>query len=531
MVENFFPNLTVKNSLVVTNGQKLSLGSHTLTFVFAPMVHWPEVMMSYEEKEKVLFSADAFGKFGALDSQDNWVDEARRYYFGIVGKYGNQVRNVLKAAKELDIKLICPLHGPVLSDDLQKYLDLYELWANYESEKDGIAVFYTSIYGHTKEAVDLLVEEIDKRAVPHVVYDLARTDMSLAVSEAFRYSNIVLATTTYNADIFPYMRTFIDKLVERNFQKKTIALMENGSWAAMANKIMKEKLSGCKDLTFNSNPVTINSSLNVTTTEQVKTLASQLTEAFKTPVIKSNEVDPKALFNIGYGLYVVTCNDTVKDNGLIVNAVTQLTSTPCVVAVTINKMNYSCDVIKKTKQLNISTLDQSAPFDIFKRFGFQSGKDVDKFVGFNDTDRSSNGLLYLTKHSNSFISCKVINTMDLSTHVMFICEVVQSARLSSVETMTYNYYQSNVKPKPEVKKNSYVCKVCGYVYEGESLPEDYICPTCKHPASDFQLVEASQKPKGYVCKVCGYVYEGETLPDDYVCPLCKHPASDFEPIK
>ena len=248
-------------------------------------------------------------------------------------------------------------------------------------------------------------------------------------------------------------------------------------------------------------------------------------------MIKSNEVDPKALFNIGYGLYVVTCNDTVKDNGLIVNAVTQLTSTPCVVAVTINKMNYSCDVIKKTKQLNISTLDQSAPFDIFKRFGFQSGKDVDKFVGFNDTDRSSNGLLYLTKHSNSFISCKVINTMDLSTHVMFICEVVQSARLSSVETMTYNYYQSNVKPKPEVKKNSYVCKVCGYVYEGESLPEDYICPTCKHPASDFQLVEASQKPKGYVCKVCGYVYEGETLPDDYVCPLCKHPASDFEPIK
>ena len=531
MVENFFPNLTVKNSLVVTNGQKLSLGSHTLTFVFAPMVHWPEVMMSYEEKEKVLFSADAFGKFGALDSQDNWVDEARRYYFGIVGKYGNQVRNVLKAAKDLDIKLICPLHGPVLSDDLQKYLDLYELWANYESEKDGIAVFYTSIYGHTKEAVDLLVEEIDKRAVPHVVYDLARTDMSLAVSEAFRYSNIVLATTTYNADIFPYMRTFIDKLVERNFQKKTIALMENGSWAAMANKIMKEKLSGCKDLTFNSNPVTINSSLNATTTEQVKSLASQLTEAFKKPVIKSNEVDPKALFNIGYGLYVVTCNDTVKDNGLIVNAVTQLTSTPCVVAVTINKMNYSCDVIKKTKQLNISTLDQSAPFDIFKRFGFQSGKDVDKFVGFNDTDRSSNGLLYLTKHSNSFISCKVINTMDLSTHVMFICEVVQSARLSSVETMTYNYYQSNVKPKPEVKKNSYVCKVCGYVYEGESLPEDYICPTCKHPASDFQLVEASQKPKGYVCKVCGYVYEGETLPDDYVCPLCKHPASDFEPIK
>ena len=367
--------------------------------------------------------------------------------------------------------------------------------------------------------------------MPHVVYDLARTDMSLAVSEAFRYSNIVLATTTYNADIFPYMRTFIDKLVERNFQKKTIALMENGSWAAMANKIMKEKLSGCKDLTFNSNSVTINSSLNATTTEQVKSLASQLTEAFKKPVIKSNEVDPKALFNIGYGLYVVTCNDTVKDNGLIVNAVTQLTSTPCVVAVTINKMNYSCDVIKKTKQLNISTLDQSAPFDIFKRFGFQSGKDVDKFVGFNDTDRSSNGLLYLTKHSNSFISCKVINTMDLSTHVMFICEVVQSARLSSVETMTYNYYQSNVKPKPEVKKNSYVCKVCGYVYEGESLPEDYICPTCKHPASDFQLVEASQKPKGYVCKVCGYVYEGETLPDDYVCPLCKHPASDFEPIK
>ncbi|MGN1399053.1 MAG: flavin reductase [Erysipelotrichaceae bacterium] len=245
----------------------------------------------------------------------------------------------------------------------------------------------------------------------------------------------------------------------------------------------------------------------------------------------TNEVDSKALYNIGYGLYVVTCNDTVKDNGLIVNTVTQLTSTPCVVAVTINKMNYSCEVIKQTKKLNISPLEQSAPFEVFKRFGFQSGKDVDKFAGFEDVDRSNNGLLYLTKYSNSLISCQVIDTIELSTHMMFICEVVQSARLTAVETMTYNYYQNNVKPKPQVKKNSYVCKVCGYVYEGENLPDDFVCPLCKHPASDFQLVQSEEKPKGYVCKVCGYIYEGENLPEDYICPICKHPASDFEPLK
>ena len=489
MIGQFFPNLKMRNTLTVENFGTLSLGKHQLTFAFAPMVHWPEVMMTYDSYDKVLFSADGFGKFGALDVDEPWDCEARRYYIGIVGKYGKQVQNILKVAATLDIQIICPLHGPVLTENLGHYIHLYDLWSSYTPESDGVVIAYTSVYGHTREAVLLLEKELLRRGVPKVsVHDLARTDMAEAVEDAFRYDKLVLATTTYNADVFPYMRTYLDKLTERAYQNRTVAFMENGSWAPTANRVMKEKFAKSKNLTFAKNDVTILSALNEDSTNQVLALAEELAASYAPVKVQDDFIDPTALFNIGYGLYVVTSNDGAKDNGLIVNTVTQVTNTPNRVAVTVNKMNYSCEVIAKTGKLNISTLSQDAPFKIFEHFGFQSGRNVDKFADFEHAQRSSNGLLFLDRYANSYISCDVISQVDLQTHVMFICDVTQCVNLSDVETMTYTYYQKNVKPRPETEKKGFVCKICGYVYEGDTLPEDYICPLCKHGAADFEPI-------------------------------------------
>ena len=488
MIGQFFPKLTMEKTLSVNNLDVLSLGKHQLTFAFAPMVHWPEVMMTYDSFDKVLFSADGFGKFGALDVEEDWADEARRYYIGIVGKYGKQVQNILKVAATLDIGIICPLHGPILTENLGYYINLYDLWSSYTPESEGVVICYTSIYGHTKAAVDLLRDELKKRGAPVVVHDLARCDMAKAVEDAFRYDKLVLATTTYNADIFPYMRTYLDKLTERSFQNRTVAFLENGSWAPTAIRVMKDRLSKSKNLTYCANEVTILSALNDETTAKVQALAEELAASYVPVDVQADFVDPTALFNIGYGLYVVTSRDGERDNGCIVNAVTQVTNTPNRVAVTVNKLNHSCGVIAKTGLLNISTLSQDAPFKIFQHFGFQSGRDVDKFAGFTHVQRSSNGLLFLDKYSNSYISCKVIQQLDLGTHIMFLCDVTQCVNLSDKETMTYTYYQKNVKPKPDTGKKGYVCKVCGYVYEGDELPEDYICPLCKHGAADFEPI-------------------------------------------
>jgi len=489
MIGQFFPRLVMKNTLCVANFETLSLGKHTLTFAFAPMVHWPEVMMTYDSYDKVLFSADGFGKFGALDVDEPWDCEARRYYIGIVGKYGKQVQNILKVAATLDIQIICPLHGPVLTENLGHYIHLYDLWSSYTPESEGVVIAYTSVYGHTKEAVELLASELKLRGVPSVtVHDLARTDMAEAVEDAFRYDKLVLATTTYNADVFPFMRTYLDKLTERSFQNRTVALIENGSWAPTANKVMKEKLAKSKNLTFAKNEITILSALNDETTQKIKDLAEELAASYVPVQVQEDFIDPSALFNIGYGMYVATTKDGEKDNGLIVNTVVQVSNTPNRVAVTVFKGNYSSELIAKTGLLNVSPLSVDAPFSIFERFGFQSGRNAEKFDGFDHTQRSSNGLLFLDKYSNSYISCKVIDQIDLQTHVMFICDVTQCVKLTEAETMTYTYYQKNVKPRPETEKKGFVCKVCGFVYEGEELPEDYICPLCKHGAADFEPI-------------------------------------------
>lgn len=489
MIGQFFPNLVIKNTLSVENFGTLSLGKHTLTFAFAPMVHWPEVMMTYDSYDKVLFSADGFGKFGALDVDEPWDDEARRYYIGIVGKYGKQVQNILKVAATLDIQIICPLHGPVLTENLHHYIHLYDLWSSYSPEDEGIVIAYTSIYGHTKDAALLLADQLKGRGVPNViVYDLARCDMAAAVSDAFRYDKLVLASTTYNADVFPCMRAYIDKLTERAFQNRTVAFIENGSWAPTAIKVMKKAFENAKNLTYAENNVTILSALNDESRAKIDLLANELSASYAPVETHNDVIDPTALFNIGYGLYVVTSNDGVRDNGLIVNTVTQVTDTPNRIAVTINKRNYSCGTIAKTGKLNVSTLSEDAPFKLFQRFGFQTGKEVDKFQDFKHVQRASNGLVFLNKYANAYLCCSVINQLDLGTHILFICDVTECANLTGLPTMTYAYYFANVKPKPESEKKGYVCRICGWVYEGEELPEDIVCPLCKHGAADFEPI-------------------------------------------
>ena len=490
MMQNFFGTDYADRRIVVGEGDTLELGEHVLTFVTAPMVHWPEVIVTYDSKDKVLFSADGFGKFGALDVEEDWACEARRYYIGIVGKYGAQVQALLKKAAALDIQTICPLHGPVLTENLGYYLNLYDIWSSYRVESEGIVIAYTSVYGNTKAAVELLARKLKEKGAPKViVHDLARTDMAEAVEDAFRYGKLVLASTTYNADIFPFMKEYIHHLTERNFQNRTIGLIENGSWAPMAAKIMKGMFENSKNITFTDATVKILSALNDNSKAQVDAMAEELCREYMARQDHTaNKNDMKALFNIGYGLYVITSNDGNKDNGLIVNTVSQLTSDPQRIAVCINKTNYSHHVIRQTGIMNVNCLDVSAPFQVFQNYGFQSGRTADKFAGVEEL-RSDNGLRFLPMYINSFMSLKVMDYMDLGTHGMFICDLTEARVMSDKETMTYTYYQKNVKPKPETEgKKGYVCKVCGWVYEGEPLPDDIVCPLCKHGAADFEPI-------------------------------------------
>ena len=490
MMKNFFGSDYADRRIVVKEGDTLELGKHVLTFVMAPMVHWPEVMVTYDAYDKVLFSADGFGKFGAADVSEPWDDEARRYYIGIVGKYGMQVQNLLKKAASLDIQKICPLHGPVLDQNLEHYLSLYQTWSSYTPESDGILIAYTSVYGNTRKAVELLEEKLKNKGCPKVVVrDLARCDMSLAVADAFRYGRMVFATTTYNADIFPFMREFLEHLTERGFKNRTVALIENGSWAPMAAKTMRGILENCKNLSFAETSVKITSAVSEENKAQIEALSEELCRDYMAQNANTaNKNDLTALFNIGYGLYVVTCNDGRKDNGLIVNTVSQVTSSPNRVAVCINKQNYSHHVIQQTGVMNINCLSTDAPFSVFESYGFRSGRTEDKFEG-QEVLRSDNGLVFLPHYINSFMSLKVEQYLDLDTHGMFICSVTEARVLSNVDTMTYTYYQKYVKPKPQTEgKKGFVCKVCGYIYEGDELPDDFVCPLCKHGAADFEPI-------------------------------------------
>lgn len=500
---------------IVDEGDTFCAGVHTLTFVNAPMVHWPEVMMTYDTFSKVLFTADAFGTFGAtngalfadeVDFDHDYLDEARRYYTNIVGKYGTQVSAVLKKAAGLDIQYLCPLHGFVWRKNIGDIVNIYQHWATYTPEETGVVIAYASVYHHTENAAECLAIRLREKGIPTYMFDVSVTPASEIVAAVFRYSHLVLASTTYNAGIFVQMESFLYDLAAHNIQNRTVAIIENGSWAPTSGKLMRELIEKCKKMTILNETLTITSALKEDQLSQLDAIAdaidatiekkTQVTavetaakaeaavEASYKPVLDAN-----AMFKLSYGLFVLTAKDGEKDNGCIINTASQVTAEPNRITIAVNKKNYTHDMIKKTGVFNVSILSQDATFDTFKHFGFQTGRDTDKFADFADAQRSANGLFYLTKGTNALISGKVVSEMEFETHTLFVAEVTECRVLSDVASVTYAYYFEHIKPKPQPaaeKQVGWVCKICGYVYEGEDLPADFICPLCKHPASDFE---------------------------------------------
>ena len=485
MIKQFFGR--EYDSYIVKEGDFLNTGKHSLTFVMAPMVHWPEVMVTFDTTDGILFSADAFGTFGALngamfadevDFFGDYLSEARRYYCNIVGKYGPQVQSLLKKASGLDIKMICPLHGFVWRSGIGDYIEKYLLWSSYKPEKEGVLIAYASVYGNTENAANILSVKLREKGIKTVMFDVSVTPASEIIAAAFCYSHLVFASTTYNAGIFVTMDELLRDLAAHNIQNRTVAFIENGSWAPTSGKLMKEILSECKNMTVVGETVTIKSSLSKESAEGLDALVEAICESFpKKDFSHPSEaaVDNSAVFSISYGLYVLSAKDGEKDNGCIINTAQLVTDSPKRIAITVNKANYTHDIILKTGVFNLSVLSEDASFDIFKQFGFSSGRERDKFEGLN-CPSSANGVKYL----------------DCNTHTVFIADITEAFRLSDKPSATYEYYLNHIKPKPpqtEENKVGFVCKICGYVYEGETLPADYICPLCKHGAEDFEPIK------------------------------------------
>ena len=510
MIKQFFDFDIDSRAVVVKEGDSLSTGKHNLVFVMAPMVHWPEVMVSYDTTDKILFSADGFGTFGALNGalfadevnfERDYLDEARRYYTNIVGKYGDQVQTLLKKAATLDIEMICPLHGFVWRKNLGDFIGKYMHWSSYSPEEYGVVIAYASVYGHTENTAEILACKLRERGVKTVMYDVSVAPASDIIAAAFKWSHLVFASTTYNAGIFVNMESLIYDLVAHNIQKRTVALIENGSWAPTSGALMRKELEKCKDMTILDNQVTIRSALKKEQLSQLDALAdaladtipgtaksSKVTEEVKEEVSSEATVDPTAMFKLSYGLFVLTAKDGEKDNGCIINTVMQVTDVKKRIAIAVNKANYTHDMIKKTGVFNVSVLTTDAPFKLFQQFGFQSGRDTDKFAGETEVARTANGLRYVPQYANAVISGKVVEEHEYDTHTLFVAEVTEAAVLSNAPSVTYQYYFDHIKPQPQptTEKTGYVCKICGYIYEGETLPEDYICPLCKHGAADFE---------------------------------------------
>ena len=505
MMKNFFSFDVDSRVHLVAEMDTLCTGKHTFAFVMAPMVHWPEVMVTYDATTKTLFAADAFGTFGALGGnlyadevnfQTEWLDDARRYYTNIVGKYGTQVQALLKKAATIEIETICPLHGPVWRKDIGWFIDKYVHWATYTPEEDAVVIAYASVYGNTETAANILAGKLADLGVRNVkVYDVSATHASEIVSECFRASHLVFLSTTYNAGMFVNMENLVHDIVNHNLQNRTIALVENGSWAPTAGGLMRAEFSKLKNCTILDETVTIKSSLKEAQLESMDALAEAIVDSMpkhEAPVHTADApVEQNAMFSLSYGLFVLTARDGAKDNGCIINTVTQLTDTPKRISIAVNKANYTHDMIKKTGVFNVSVLSNDAPFAMFQHYGFQSGRDVDKFAGVQGMARATNGVYYLPYCTNAFISARVTQTIEFETHTLFIADVTEARQLSDVPSMTYAYYFANVKPKPSKLKeqHGWVCKICGYVYEGEELPEDFVCPLCKHGAQDFEPIK------------------------------------------
>ncbi|MDD3429766.1 MAG: flavin reductase [Oscillospiraceae bacterium] len=505
MIKQFFTFEIDSRIITVAEGDTLCTGRHTFSFAMAPMVHWPETMVTYDTTDKVLYSADAFGTFGAINGnlfadevnfERDWLDDARRYYTNIVGKYGTQVQALLKKAAALDIEIICPLHGPVWRKNISWFIEKYQKWSTYTPEENAVMIAYASVYGNTENAANILAGKLADAGVHNIVmYDVSATHPSIIVAESFRCSHLVFASTTYNAGIFCNMETALLDLKAHNLQNRTVALIENGSWGCTAGRLMSDIFSAMKNISLIEQTTSIKSSVKDAQLQQLESLAQRITQSMFPPQEQASvvqKIDASAMFKLSYGLFMLSAKDGAKDNGCIINTVTQVTDSPKQIAVAVNKKNYTHDMIVKTGMLNISVLSEEAPFKVFEHFGFQSGRDVNKFENCETQLRTQNGLLYLPQYANAVISGKVVSMQDLGTHTLFITEVTEAHILSDVPSATYAYYFANIKPKPQ---------------------------------------PAAQEKKGFVSKICGYVYEGDTLPEDYICPLCKHGAEDFEPLK
>jgi len=490
---------------LVKENETLNTGKHTLQFIMAPMVHWPEVMMTYDSTAKILFSADAFGCFGALngalfadevDFARDYMDEARRYYSNIVGKYGTQVESALGKAAALNIEMICPLHGFVWRTNLSEIISKYMLWSKYEPEQRGVMIAYASVYGNTENAAEILACRLRDKGIKTAVFDVSVTPASEIVSAAFKWSHLVFASTTYNAGIFVTMEALINDLAAHNIQNRRVAIIENGSWAPASGGLIREILGKCEKIDILENKVSIKSGLKKAQLSDIEAMAEAIGADFPVSagVVQSNQtapntVDPNTMFKLSYGLFVLTARDGNKDNGCIINTVMQITVTPITVAIGVNKANYTHDMILKTGKFNVSVLSEKAPFRVFQQFGFHSGKDTDKFAGSADVSRTENGVRYVSEWTNGVISGEVKQAIDCGTHTLFIAEVRQAFSLSGDPSVTYQYYFDNIKPKPQPPKGNkkgFVCKICGYVHEGDTLPDDFVCPLCKHGAADFE---------------------------------------------
>ena len=507
MIRNFFTFDIDSRAVIVKEMDTLCTGRHTFAFVMAPMVHWPEAMVSYDATTKTLFSADAFGTFGALNGnlyadevnfKTEYLADARRYYTNIVGKYGTQVQALLKKAAAIEIETICPLHGPVWRKDIAWFLDKYVHWATYQPEGTAIVIAYASVYGNTENAANILAGMLADKGVRNVkVYDVSATHPSYIVSECFRASHLVFLSTTYNAGMFVNMENLVHDIVHHNLQNRTIALVENGSWAPTAAGLMRAEFQKLKNCTILDEGVSIRSSLKEDQLAQMEALADALVASMpaQKPVPAQEKpaglVEQNAMFSLSYGLFVLTARDGAKDNGCIINTVTQLTDSPKRISIAVNKANLTHDMIVKTGEFNVSVLSNDAPFALFQHYGFQSGRNTDKFAGVQGMARSTNGIYYIPYCTSAFLSAKVTQTVEFETHTLFIADVTEAKLLSNVPSMTYAYYFANVKPKPAVlqKQTGWVCKICGWVYEGEELPPDIVCPLCKHGAADFERLQ------------------------------------------
>lgn len=498
---------------IVKEGDRLNTGKHELTFVMAPMVHWPEVMVTFDLTDGTLFSADAFGCFGAINGamfadevnfERDYMDEARRYYCNIVGKYGPQVQALLKKAATLEIHRICPLHGFVWRKNLGDFITKYNAWSSYTPEVRGVLIAYASVYGNTENTAEVLSGLLRDRGIKTEMFDVSVTPASEIVAAAFKYSHLVFASTTYNAGIFVTMDELLRDIAAHGLRNRRVALIQNGSWAPTAGGLMREILSSCKDMYFYEPLVTIKSAPTLEQRAQLETLANtisdELTPFISARAVSTEMIDLNSLYRFTYGMFVLSARTKDgKDVGCIVNTAQQVTNEPNRICVSVNKQNYTHDIIVESGVFNLSILSIDADFEVFKRFGFVSSRDVDKFTDSEKQNRSANGLVYLPGEvCCAVVSGQVVASYDLGTHTMFIADITEARKVPGAPPMNYEDYLVRVKPRPQPRSESkgkvWVCRICGYTYcdaeeavPFEQLPDDWVCPLCKHPKSDFEL--------------------------------------------